>query len=132
MLLYIDGGCSSNQNLDLSKRKMISVVSDENGNILIEKKNKGGSNNIAEFIALYEAIKWCVDNKIREVKIITDSRNNINWFRRLKKKEQNDFERVFKIRKKILSLEGLVRINLLWKSRWGNKAGQYIENKHKL
>ena len=51
-ILYADGGCSGNDQPDLSKRKMVAVVSDEHGTVLIEKHEHGGSNNIAELIAV--------------------------------------------------------------------------------
>ena len=46
-ILYSDGGCSGNEQLDPSKRKMVAVVSDEHGKVLIDKHVEGGSNNIA-------------------------------------------------------------------------------------
>jgi ribonuclease HI len=67
MILYTDGGCSGNDQLDLSKRKMIAVVSDERGKILIDKHQHGGSNNIAELLAVKGALLWCSVNKIADV-----------------------------------------------------------------
>src|SRR5260370_18118013 len=79
LILYTDGGCAGNEQLDLSKRKMIAAVSDEHGAILIEKHQEGGSNNIAELLAVREALLWSVANKIADVEIRTDSRNNLSW-----------------------------------------------------
>lgn len=132
MKLYIDGGCTNNNQKNLNLRKMVSVVSDDKGNILIEKENVGGSNNIAEFIALKEAMLYCAKNDIKNVDVITDSRNNTCWFKRLKRKKQNDFDRVADIKKEIDILKQIVKINLIWQPRAGNLAGQYIENKFNL
>ena len=78
-ILFTDGGCSGNEQLDLNKRQMIACVSDQSGNILVEKKQTGGSNNIAELLAVKEALLWAASNKCEEVEIRTDSRNNIAW-----------------------------------------------------
>ena len=62
--LYIDGGCSGNMKKDYFKRSMVSVVVDKNNQVISEKKeNNGGSNNIAKFLALRDAVKWCIENK---------------------------------------------------------------------
>ena len=79
-VLYTDGGCSHNASSNFSKRKMTAVVSDEQGNMLIDKMQEGGSNNIAELLAIKEALLWCVVNNIKEVEIRTDSMNNFAWF----------------------------------------------------
>ena len=133
MKLFIDGGCSGNDQKDMRKRRMISVVADERNNILIEEKSRGGSNNIAEFIALYEAIRYCVENKIENVEIITDSKNNLSWFNgQLKKRKQNNFEWILSIRNQIDRTRKQVNINLIWRPREENLAGRYIESKFKL
>ncbi len=132
MKLYIDGGCSMSNQKDLSKRNMVSVVTDEDGEVLVEKQEKGGSNNIAEFLALKEALKYCVRKGIDRITIITDSRNNTFWFKKLKRGKQNDFERVFRIRRKINKLKKGIEINLIWEPRETNLAGQYIEDFYNL
>src|SRR5260370_16905287 len=77
-ILYTDGGCSGNDQPDLSKRKMVAVVSDEHGTVLIEKHEQGGSNNIAELIAVKEALLCCGVNKIPDVESATHTSNNIS------------------------------------------------------
>ena len=76
-ILYTDGGCMGNEQRDCSKRNMVAVVSDERGHILVDKYQEGGSNNIAELLAVKEALLWCVAHKIDDVEIRTDSRNNL-------------------------------------------------------
>src|SRR5260370_14436955 len=78
-ILYTDGGCSGNEQRELSKRNMIAAVTDEHGTILIDKHQEGGSNNIAELLAVKEALEWCVAKKICDVEIRTDSTNNLAW-----------------------------------------------------
>jgi ribonuclease HI len=131
--IYIDGGCSGNSRKDYSKRKMISVVCDSSNIILSEEEvNNGGSNNIAEFLALKDALKWCIQNKIKEIRIITDSKNTTYWFKKLKKGKQNNYKLVLQIRKEIMKLKKQVKVNLEWQPRETNLAGIYIENKYKL
>ena len=132
-VFYIDGGCSGNSQRDQRKRKMISVVCNEFGKVLIEKENKGGSNNIAEFIALKEALRFCIEKGIKQAIIITDSKNNLSWFNnKLKKKKQNNFEWVKELREEIDIYKMSVKVELHWASRDSNLAGHYIEEKYKL
>jgi ribonuclease HI len=79
MILYTDGGCSANWQKDMSKRKMVSVVSDAAGLPIWEKHLQGGSNNIAEIVAVWGALKCCQRMGISTVEIRTDSQNNVAW-----------------------------------------------------
>ena len=131
--LFIDGGCSGNGQRDLSKRKMVSVVSDHLGNVIIEEESVGGSNNIAEFIALKRSLEHAVHSQLKEVEIITDSRNNIAWFKGKKiGKKVNDFERTNKIKSEIDILKQKLNVNIVWKPREENLAGHYIESRYSL
>lgn len=140
MKLYIDGGCSGNKQPDMTKRTMISIVTDETGKVLVDKNNHGGSNNIAEFIALEDAIDYALKNKQKKVRIITDSQNNISWFNRddSKHKSQkaikrlNDPEWYQAIKERIDLLKQYIDIELEWVGREENLAGQYIENRYSL
>lgn len=133
MILHTDGGCSGNGNPDMSKRKMIAVVSDEAGNILIEKHQEGGSNNIAELLAVKEALMWCFNNKIKKVEIITDSMNNMSWVLKDKVgKKLNDRATVLNLKTAIKALLQGIELKLTWKPREENQAGEYIESKYSL
>lgn len=58
-VLYIDGGCTLPGQLDPLKREIISVVTNEKGTVVSEYNGKvvgGGSANIAEFNALFNAL----------------------------------------------------------------------------
>lgn len=111
---------------------MISVVTDEDGKVLFKRLQGEGSSNIAEFIALKEAISYCVKKGIKQTTIITDSRNNTFWFKRLKRGNQNNYELVAEIRKEIMKLRKSVEVDLIWESRETNLAGQYIEDNYAL
>ena len=133
MILNTDGGCSGNGQKDLSKRKMIAVVTDEGGNVIIEKFQDGGSNNIAELLAVKEALMWCFNSGIKNVEIITDSQNNISWVWNKKVgKKINDRETVMNLKNTIDVLLKDIKLTLTWKPREENWAGIYIENKYQL
>ena len=138
MKLYIDGGCCGLNQKDISKRSMISVVTDENGKLLVDKSNHGGSNNIAEFIALEDAIDYALRNKKKKVKIITDSTNNLAWFNRddAQRKAQkailrlDDPEWYQAIKGRIEQLKKYIEVDLEWIGREDNLAGKYIEESY--
>lgn len=133
MILYIDGGCSGNSQKDLTKRKMIAVVTDEGGNVIIDKTIEGGSNNIAELYAVKEALMWCFNNKIKEVEIRTDSQNNIAWVWNKKVgKKLNDRNTVLLLKNAIDVFLRDIKLNLVWIPRADNWAGVYIESKYEL
>ena len=132
-VFYIDGGCYGNGRKDIKKRKMISVVSDSGGEILIEEPNLGGSNNIAEFIALERVMEYAIANNLDKIKVITDSKNNLAWFYGKKiGKNINDGEGTLKIKQNIERMKQKVRANLKWEGRESNLAGHYIENTYNL
>lgn len=133
MLLYTDGGCSGNAQKDLTKRQMIAVVTDYGGNVIVETNESGGSNNIAELIAVKEALRWCSMHKIPEVEIITDSKNTISWVWGYKVgKKLNDRNRVLKLKDEINDLLRDIKLTLTWRPREENWAGIYIEAKYTL
>lgn len=134
--LYIDGGCSGNNQPDMTKRRMIAAVTDSEGQILMEDQILGrGSNNIAELWAVMLALTWCVRCDVRMVRIYTDSRNNLSWvFGRKVGQSINDRETVLKLKAQIndLRCEGGIVLELFWVPREQNLAGHYIEAKYHL
>lgn len=133
MYLHTDGGCSGNGQKDLSKRKMIAVVTDEGGNVIIEKYQEGGSNNIAELLAVKEALMWSFNHGIKDVTIQTDSRNTISWVNGSKVgKKINDRDTVMNLKTAISALLQSIKLELIWKPREENWAGIHIENKYSL
>lgn len=134
LVLYIDGGCSGNGQPDLSKRRMVSVVTDEAGVVLSESFAVGGSNNIAELIAVRDAIRWCGMKGIHEAHVMTDSQNNLSWtFGTKVGKDINDRQTVLAIKSEITAafVAGFDLV-LTWVPRENNLAGHYIERVHAL
>jgi len=112
---------------------MIAAVSDERGIILIDKHQEGGSNNIAELLAVKEALVWCIANKITDVEIRTDSRNNLAWvFGKKVGKKINDRDAVLALKTSIDVCRSMLSLSLKWIPRERNLAGLYIEQKYQL
>jgi ribonuclease HI len=133
VVLYVDGGCSGNGQTDMSKRRMVSLVTDDTGDVLRDESREGGSNNIAELIAVHLALNWCESNGIREVTVLTDSMNNLAWVNGRKVgKHLNDRERVLRIRDGIAHLRERINLTLEWVPREQNKAGHVIERRYGL
>lgn len=137
MKFYIDGGCKNSNQKDYNKRTMVSVVTDEHGEVLREEWESGGSNNIAEFKALLLALEYSKENNLEEIRIVTDSRIAIAWFYRSKFNEKrlsrmNNPEYVLELHKSVSKLKKEIDIWIRWEPREGNLAGQYIENKYTL
>jgi len=133
IILYTDGGCAGNEQRDCSKRKMVAVVSDDQRHILIDKHQEGGSNNIAELLAVKEALLWCIANKIGDVEIRTDSRNSLAWVLGKKVgKKLNDRDAVLNLKAAIDACRSKVNLTLTWIPREQNLAGHYIQHKYQL
>jgi len=133
IVLYVDGGCSGNSQRDISKRRMVSVVTRKNGKVIIEEENFGGSNNIAELIAVKEALRWCAWKGIKEVEIRTDSKNNIAWvYGKKVGKKINDRGWVLRLKEEINEFLEEINMSLIWGPRETNLAGHYIEDKQGL
>ena len=132
-ILYTDGGCAGNEQRDCSKRKMVAVVSNDQGHILVDKHQEGGSNNIAELLAVKEALLWCVANNVGNVEIRTDSRNNLAWVLGKKVgKKLKDRDAVLNLKAAIAACRSKVNLTLTWIPREQNLAGHYIQHKYQL
>lgn len=133
IILYTDGGCSGNDQKDMTKRSMVMVVAAEDGKLISERKQSGGSNNIAELMALADALEWSVGNGLESVEVRTDSRNNLSWALGGKVgKQVNDRAAVLGLQDHIRRLRALVKLSLVWVPREENKAGHIIEGKYGL
>lgn len=134
VILYIDGGCSGNGQHDLTKRRMVSVVTDEAGIVLSETLTAGGSNNIAELLAVRDAIRWCGMRGIHQAHVMTDSQNNQSWtFGTKVGMGINDRPTVMTIKAELTAafVAGF-DLTLTWVPREQNLAGHYIERVHAL
>jgi ribonuclease HI len=133
MELYVDGGCSGNGQLDLTKRRMVAVVCLPDATVVHESTHEGGSNNIAELLALEAAYRWAVTQGIKAVTIYTDSRNNLSWGQlKTPGKNINDRPRVLEIQARLAKFFYSVRATVRWVSRDHNVAGWHIEAKYRL
>ena len=100
-VIYVDGGCAGNQQKDISQRRMVTCIYDEDMVTMDGKKfqirpsiEKGGSNNIAEIMAVFEALRYAIDGGFDDIIIKMDSKVAYFWIKNgIKKKNINDFER---------------------------------------
>jgi ribonuclease HI len=136
MKIYTDGGCSNNGQLDISKRLMRAVVTDESGVVLVGKNIMGGSNNIAELWAVQEALRFAQSRGIDKLELFTDSKNTLAWVAgrigRNNKKQINDKERVLEMYRSIQNLTTEVQMTIAWVPRAENLAGVFIETEYGL
>jgi ribonuclease HI len=109
---------------------MIFVVVDEFGNKLSERTEESGSNNIAELLALREALIWANENGHDQINVKTDSMNNLSWISGRIGFKLVDRKRVLRIYSEIVELRKTIDMQISWVSRDFNLAGIYLENKH--
>jgi len=130
MTLFVDGGCSGNSQLNLALRRMVMVVTNDQGEVISERWRDGGSNNIAELEAVRDALAWCQAEGHHIVEIRTDSRNNLAWILGTRVgKSINDRASVLALRQEIEALRRVIHLTLTWVPRHVNLAGHYIEER---
>ncbi|MGD0778821.1 MAG: ribonuclease H family protein [Candidatus Solibacter sp.] len=127
IILYTDGGCTGNEQLDASQRVMSAAVSGADGTILVHLTRSGGSNNIAELWAVELALRWAKDNGHKAVEIRTDSTNTLAWVQGRIGRKMNDRNAVLKIWSRINVLRRDVKLTLAWIPREQNLAGMILE-----
>lgn len=134
MELYVDGGCSGNGQLDATKRRMIMVVAQADGQVVFEEtESGGGSNNIAELLAVEAAYRWAASQRLTGITVYTDSQNNLSWANGKRPgRDINDRSRVVRIQERIAGLRMTVQPTLKWIPREQNVAGHIIERKYFL
>jgi ribonuclease HI len=127
-IVFTDGGCSNNNQPEIVKRHMRAVVLAEwDGRILADIQQRGGSNNIAEFMAVEQALLWAKLYGCTQLEIRTDSRNNLAWTFGRVGRGINDREAVMAIRRNIDSIREHVELKMVWLPRRLNAAGLYLE-----
>lgn len=124
-ILYTDGGCYGNTQKDLARRSMRYAVARIDGSIVVEGTAEGGSNNIAELIAVVEAVKWAKAQGWTHVSIRTDSKNNLSWVKRRPGADVNDRARVLNLQAELIALA--FPFQLTWIPREKNLAGHYLD-----
>lgn len=133
MVLYIDGGCSGNNQRDEAKRVMVAVVTDLDGTVVSTWTGQGGSNNIAELIALRDALVYADRHGATDAEIYTDSQNTQAWVRSGRVGKQiNDRDRVIDLLDDVRLLRQRVSLELIWVPRDENLAGHVIEARYGL
>ena len=134
MIIYTDGGCTNSNQKDQSIRQLIMVATDDSGEVLVERIINGGSNNIAELLAVLYALEWVMEEFIlSDIVIKTDSKIAIGWIESGKfGKHLNNRELVAEIREKIAALCKDIKVSFEWVPREKSLAGHYIENKYNL
>lgn len=102
------------------------TIVDQNNNVIISKNKfkKNFTNNEAELLACYEALKLAGKGDI----ISTDSKNTIQWIMSMKKpRKKRKRKDLDPIKKKCRELLISKRIHLIWEPRDKNLAGRYNE-----
>ena len=124
--IVVDWACKNNTNWDME----FQCLNMETWEYIFQSKvYRGGTNNISEFLALYEAIKWKNENNFNWI-IYSDSTIAISWIKRgvcntdYKKLKNND------LRKYILEaleyIQGKTFPIYKWDTReWGENPADY-------
>jgi ribonuclease HI len=132
-ILYTDGGCAGNSQRNQSQRIMRVAVLHEYGAVLVDRTARGGSNNLAELLAIEAALAWCARAPIAAVQVRTDSQNAINWIRHGRVGTTvNDPAATRRILARIAEWRQMIRATFTWLPRARNLAGQYLEDTEPL
>lgn len=118
---------------------MIWVITNQFGDVLVENKNNGGSNNIAEILGIRDAVKYAIKNHYEVICINSDSMNSLRWldsalYSSSPKvgKKINDPVWTISLLKEIKELSKNISLFIRWIPREENLAGHYIEEKYTL
>jgi ribonuclease HI len=133
MKLYCDGACKGNNRLDVAKRVMRIVVTDEDGVVLVERSLKRGTNNLAELWAIVEAMLFVRDCELpgpKEADVCLDSQTAIAWANGRVSKTVKNYSGVMDLLSAMRALQKRVALKLTWVPRDENKAGHYIEENY--
>ncbi len=117
--LYTDGGClGNNTRTHVDERMIRYAVLKENGEIVFDKTDIGGSNNIAELLGVLEALRYADENGYSRLVVKTDSMNNFAWVYGHKVGNKiNDRTRTLAIKKEITTLRRMIEIELIFVPR---------------
>lgn len=123
--LYCDAGTKNNGR---PNQRCVIVVTNDNGDILIEKWIGNKTNNEGELAAIRAACNLIKKGEKNTV-ISSDSDLsvklvNLEWFAKKEHLKPQVYDTIAIVRKK--------NVNLLWEPRNKNKAGVYLEEKYSL
>jgi len=135
-ILYCDGACKSNNKKDQSQRRMFICYVDESipGHFQIRARmQKGGSNNIAELLAIDQTLCYALNKGYKNILIRTDSQVVYHWIENggIRGKVNNPeftqklLDRITRLRSWFINLEFQIVPRSL------NKAGIKLEKKTK-
>lgn len=127
--LYTDGSCPRNIETCIQLMPMLAIVTDVKGNLLSKAFYSGGTSNIAELLAVRDALKWASGNNVSELHIHTDSRNTLAWVAGRIGMKIADRPQVIGIHKEIVDLRRTINMTIEWVPRERNIAGIYIERR---
>jgi len=135
-IIFTDGGCKGNHTKDISKRRMITCVVDDqlkNYSQIRVGTKKGGSNNIAELLAVWEGMCHAFNRDYKNLLIKVDSQVVYHWIKKDKVSGKiNDPEFTRMILKKIKGLEKWFdKFEIQVVPRSLNKAGVILDEKTK-
>lgn len=111
---------------DTSKRFMSSCVTDQKGKVLYYKTKEGGTNNIAEFLALKECIALASEAGEKEIVVLTDSNNNIHWFHKIGNSNKGNRAEAKEIKNIMSSYLWNMNVSVKWIPREQNLAGHFL------
>jgi len=135
-IIYTDGGCRGNHEKDLSKRRMVICVVDDQikDHFQIRCGTKpGGSNNIAELLAIFEGMVYAFNNKYKNLLLKVDSQVAYHWINKQKVSGKvNDPEFTKKVLDRVIGLKKWFdKFEIQVVPRSLNKAGVILESKTK-
>lgn len=120
MKIYFDGGCVPNPGL----MKSCFVVDDGRKHIFDKQDLGYGTNNIAEWLAMVDVMRYCVDNRIINPEILGDSSlvvNQANGLWKVKKDNLKPYKAEYD------SLVSTVKPLVRYIPRARNLAGNFLE-----
>lgn len=131
LIVHVDGSCLRNNQLDQSIRRMSVGIYDTNADYFQHEValEKGGSNNIAELLAVLSGLRYTRDQGIREVGIVTDSSTAVAWLKKDKVgKKVNDPELANDVLGRIREImKWFTKVDVCLVSRTQNEAGIRLE-----
>ena len=135
-IIYSDGGCKGNNRKEISERRMVICIVDDqirNHSQVRGATKPGGSNNIAELLAVWEAICYAFKREYKNLLLRVDSQVVFHWIENETiKGKVNDIEFTTMILNKIVKMKTWFdKFEIQVVPRGINKAGIILEKKTK-
>ena len=136
-IIFTDGACKFNNKKNISSRRMFVCIVDPqipNHFQIRGAVKKGGSNNIAELLAVWIGIEYAFKKNYKNLLIKIDSQTIYYWIRRgaIKNMKINDPELTQKLLDRIQRIKGwFQKFEVEVVPRLENKAGIILDEKTK-